>query len=189
MLPAEETPTKKEWFQGTADAVRQNLQYFIETPADYFLILSGDQLYRLNFQNMLRTALETGVDLTIASIATSQDNATRMGVLKVNKDRYITDFAEKPKEAALLKKLISSQKNFKSLSIDFDASNPYLASMGIYLFKRQALLISSLTTPGKTLENTLSPLWYPREIRQPISFKDIGKTSEPWNPSIRPIWP
>ena len=140
MLPAEEKPSKKEWFQGTADAVRQNLNYFIETPADYFLILSGDQLYRFDFQKMLHLALEKKADLVVGAVATDQENAKRMGILKVDEEGFISDFAEKPQEMALLKKLICKKKTFNNFSFPYDKDTPYLGSMGIYLFKRQALI-------------------------------------------------
>jgi glucose-1-phosphate adenylyltransferase len=139
MLPAEERPSKKEWFQGTADAVRQNLPYLFETPVDYFLILSGDQLYRFNFQQMLHLAHEKEADLVVATIAADQDSAKRMGILKVDENGFITDFAEKPQDANILEKLIYTQKTFKKISIPYDKNTPYLASMGIYLFKRQTL--------------------------------------------------
>lgn len=188
MLPAEEKPSKKEWFQGTADAVRQNLQYFIETPADYFLVLSGDQLYRLNFQNMLKTALDTHADLTIASIGTNAENATRMGVMTVNKDQFITNFAEKPKEPALLKKLISSQKTFKDSFYQFDLSNPYLASMGIYLFRREALFEILAEDPREDFGKHLIPAMVSRGNTAAHLFQgyweDIGTIDSFYNANI-----
>lgn len=136
MLPAEEKPMQKEWFQGTADAIRQNLHYLYETPVDYFLILSGDQLYHMNFQHMLQYAKETDADVVIGAILSSKAMAKRMGVLKINNDSFITHFEEKPQDETLLKKLLCSQKTFKE---KFDTEKPYLGSMGIYLFKREAL--------------------------------------------------
>jgi glucose-1-phosphate adenylyltransferase len=139
LLPAEEKYSQKEWFQGTADAVRQNLHQFIETPVDYFLILSGDQLYHMDFRPMLQFAQETNADLVISTTMTSKEEAKRMGVLKIDGRHFITDFCEKPQEEALLRKMISHPRMFKNSPTPFDEEKPYLASMGIYLFKREAL--------------------------------------------------
>lgn len=140
MLPAEEKPSHKEWFQGTADAVRQNLHYLQETPAEYFLILSGDQLYRLNFQHLLQFAKETDADVVIASIPCSKEAAKRMGILKIDSHHFITEFSEKPQNETLLKRLIYSQKHQSEGTQAEETKNcPYLGSMGIYLFKRKAL--------------------------------------------------
>jgi glucose-1-phosphate adenylyltransferase len=133
LLPAEEKPSRKEWFQGTADAVRQNIEYFIETPVDYFLILSGDQLYNMNFQSMVRMAQKTQADLIVATLPVNKSDAKRMGLLKVSSDHSITDFCEKPQEDEVLKQYESATGNTKE-------EKPYLGSMGIYLFKREALL-------------------------------------------------
>lgn len=139
MLPAEEKPSQKEWFQGTADAVRQNLYHLFETPVDYFLILSGDQLYHMNYQHLLNFARKTDADLVVAARPTSKEDAKRMGLLKVDNKHFVTDFCEKPQEDALLKKMILSQKVFKNSGHAFDKETPYLGSMGIYLFKRDVL--------------------------------------------------
>lgn len=131
LLPSEERTKDKVWFQGTADAVRQNLEYFAETPADYFLILSGDQLYRMDYREMLLTALNTDADAVISALSIEEAKAKRMGVLQTNEDNYITAFHEKPQFATEL-------ESFRLMS--GNAKKPYLGSMGIYLFKRQALL-------------------------------------------------
>lgn len=132
MLPAEEKPHQKEWFQGTADAIRQNLHYLVETPVDYFLILSGDQLYHMDFHHMLQHAQETDADVVIAATPTSKTLAKRMGILKIDKKGFITEFNEKPQQEDLLKKLISASRAN-------DKERPYLGSMGIYLFKKKSL--------------------------------------------------
>lgn len=137
LLPAEERPTQRDWFSGTADAVRQNLDYLSESPADYFLILSGDQLYNINFKEMLDLAYSTDADLTIASTPVSEESSKRMGILKINEDGLITNFVEKPKTAEALQGFKMPSKLAKKQHGD---SLPYLASMGIYLFKRKALM-------------------------------------------------
>lgn len=140
LLSSEERPDHQIWFQGTADAVRQNLNYISEVSADYFLILSGDQLYQMNFQKMLSFAHETDADLVVASLPVTETDAKRMGILQVNEDSFITAFREKPQtpeELYPFRSTLQIQKIVNSpLKLDLD----YLGSMGIYLFKREALL-------------------------------------------------
>ncbi len=137
LLPAEQRPTPTQWFQGTADAVRQNLDYLKEAAADYFLILSGDQLYNFDFREMLKMALETDADAIIAAMPVQEQEAKRMGLLRVNQNGGIIDFYEKPQEADLLKRFrCDPPRREKGKS-----RNPfYLGSMGIYLFKRSVLI-------------------------------------------------
>lgn len=137
LLTAEERPAQKGWFSGTADAVRQNLGYLAETSADYFLILSGDQLYNFDFQEMLDFAYASDADLTIASTPVDQEKAKRMGILKINKNQEITGFLEKPAQPDTHADFTIPDQIQKNLETD---ANPFLASMGIYLFKRQALI-------------------------------------------------
>lgn len=141
LLTAEQGPDNRSWFQGTADAVRQNLGYLREIPSEYFLILSGDQVYNMNFQHMLRFAKQTDADLVIAALPVSKTEAKRMGVLKLNEDRFITEFCEKPQDKALLEHMRLQEFTLKQLGETKSSSkrNQHLGSMGIYLFKRQAL--------------------------------------------------
>lgn len=140
LLPAEQKPTHQGWFQGTADAVRQNLDYLVNTPVDYFLILSGDQLYNMDFQHLLRFAQGTDADLVIASLPVDETEAKRMGLLKVNEDRFITEFHEKPQSRELLDHMRIPDFISKQIgNNNAERERPYLGSMGIYLFKRQAL--------------------------------------------------
>src|ERR1700722_4011412 len=105
LLPAEERPSQKSWFQGTADAVRQNLDYFVETPVEYFMILSGDQLYSMDFKELIRFAKSTDADVTVAALPISAANAKRMGILKIDDNHKIVEFVEKPQEEAVLEKM------------------------------------------------------------------------------------
>lgn len=139
LLPAELGPVNRSWFQGTADAVRQNMPNLMETSADYFLILSGDQLYNMNFQAMLQCALETHADLVVGALPVIESDAKRMGLLKLNEDRFITEFCEKPQDRNVLSRMKMPEFTIKQLGDDFDTRRQYLGSMGIYLFKRQAL--------------------------------------------------
>ena len=140
ILTAEQTPTQKSWFQGTADAVRQNIDYLLESPVDYFLILSGDQLYNINFREMLHFAKSTDADVVVAALPVNAQDATRMGILKVNGRHFITDFCEKPQDKELLQKLSSPSELIESIGISHASQRHYLGSMGIYLFKRKALV-------------------------------------------------
>lgn len=140
ILTAEEKQDNKVWFQGTADAVRQNLEYFVEIPADYFLILSGDQLYSMDFRNMLNFARETEADVVLACLPIGENDAKRMGVLQIDTSNFITSFHEKPQLQRDLKKMSLPPSEIKRLGIDPSKKLDFLGSMGIYLFKRQALL-------------------------------------------------
>ncbi len=139
LLAAEQKPMSTMWFQGTADAVRQNIEYFAETPVDYFLILSGDQLYNLDFQQMLRFAQKRDADLVVATLPVGQHDASRMGIMQIDKQSRIAKFCEKPKEASTLAELETSQDCLERAGLTNTEGRPYLASMGIYLFKREAL--------------------------------------------------
>lgn len=140
LLSAEQRPAQKTWYQGTACAVRQNLKYLMETPAEYFLILSGDQIYNMDFQDMVRFAKETDADLVVATLPVNETDAKRMGIMKIDKDRRITEFHEKPQEQELLKQLRLPTSMLDQISGQSTDERQFLGSMGIYVFKRQALL-------------------------------------------------
>jgi glucose-1-phosphate adenylyltransferase len=140
ILTAEQKPKSKSWFQGTADAVRQNLEYIKATPVEYFLILAGDQLYNFNFKKMVAFAQETGADVTIAALPVAEAEAKRMGVLKVNEDSCVTEFHEKPQKKELLDHMKLPNFLLERIKPWCDENRQYIGSMGIYLFKREALL-------------------------------------------------
>jgi glucose-1-phosphate adenylyltransferase len=131
ILAAEQTPDNPTWFQGTADAVRQGLRHIAPLESEYILILSGDQLYQIDFQEMLFNHKESGADISIATIPVTGKEASEFGILKTEQG-MITSFIEKPK---------SGLENWVSDTGD-DMRNIgkiYLASMGIYIFNRQLL--------------------------------------------------
>lgn len=141
VLSAEQRPGKSDWFQGTADAVRQNIEYLLETPAEYFLILSGDQLYRLDFDSMMRCVNEhQDVDVWVSTLAVTAKEATRMGIMKINEDHHIIDFYEKPNSPTLLDRMKTPESVLKKMGLTAEGGKEFLGSMGIYLFKRNALL-------------------------------------------------
>jgi len=151
ILAAEQTYTDTSWYQGTADAVRKNLTHFLNVDFQYALILSGDQLYRLDFRRILAQHVETGADVTIATIPVGRGDAQSLGIMQIDSERRIVRFVEKPKEAALLDSLRLDRESYPKLGIEEDREY-FLASMGIYVFNREVLLQlldSSLTDFGK----------------------------------------
>lgn len=140
LLPAEERPSDQSWFQGTADAVRKNVENFIDTPAEYFLILSGDQLYHMDFNALLASAQRTGADVTLAVMPIQEQLARRMGVMKVNEKGFVTHFREKPQTTEEIDPFRMSASVLDTLGADHAEGKNLLGSMGIYLFKRESLL-------------------------------------------------
>lgn len=134
ILAAEQTPGSDKWFQGTADAVRQSMHHLAGHEYDYVLILSGDQLYQMDFKEMAEFHIQQDADLTIATIPVNAADATDFGIMKTDSDNYISSFIEKP-AATLL-------PNWSSpVSDDLKKKGKeYLASMGIYIFRRDALI-------------------------------------------------
>lgn len=139
ILAAQQTMQHETWYQGTADAVRRNIPYFTEDRYDLVLILSGDQLYRMNFQDMIRTHLESRAEATIAALPVGEEEARSCGVMRIDDSGRVTDFEEKPKTPEKLQRVRSDPKSFERLGVNAD-SRAYLASMGIYLFNRATLV-------------------------------------------------
>ena len=139
ILAAQQTQQHESWYQGTADAVRRNIPSFIEGDYDYVLILSGDQLYRMDFQEMLQTHKSSNAAVTIATLPVPRKEATACGIMRVNEAGRVTDFHEKPKTADALERVQTSQSSLERLGFS-DPDRPFLASMGIYLFNRSTLI-------------------------------------------------
>src|SRR5437867_7972533 len=103
ILAAQQTPAGSQWYQGTADAVRQNMRYFLERPYNYYLILSGDQLYRMDFRALLHQHIQMGADITLATKPVKRQQVSEVGIMQGDVDRRIRGFIEKPSnESALL---------------------------------------------------------------------------------------
>ena len=140
ILAAEQTYTSESWYQGTADAVRKNLKHFTDQQADYYIILSGDQLYRMDFTVLLDRHIASGAELTIAAKPISRSEATGLGIVGADEEGMIRKFYEKPapdmdiSEYKVPEKLLKDQ-----LGQSLNSGNEYLASMGIYIFNRKAL--------------------------------------------------
>jgi len=138
VLAAQQTPEGERWYQGTADAVRKNLRYFLESDHEYYLILSGDQLYRMDFRLVMTQHLDTGADLTIATLPVNERDARSCGIMKTDDEGKISDFVEKPQEQSVLDNFQMPTKTLESLGLPTNEPR-YQASMGIYVFNRQAL--------------------------------------------------
>jgi len=138
ILAAEQTPQSTSWFQGTADAVRKAQRHFIQHDADYYLILAGDHLYRMDYAELLEAHLDRHADITIAALPVSAEDATGMGIFTFDARGNISTFEEKPNRDRLAK-MGPSQGNGAGFA-QADPDRPYIASMGIYLFTRDVLL-------------------------------------------------
>jgi glucose-1-phosphate adenylyltransferase len=139
ILAAQQTPEGASWYQGTADAVRQNLRDFLNRPYEHFLILSGDQLYRMDYLHLLQEHLSTGADITLGTTPVDRRAASGFGIMHIDADRRIYRFEEKPKDAALLDELRIPADLLTELGQPTEAEL-YQGSMGIYVFNRQILI-------------------------------------------------
>jgi glucose-1-phosphate adenylyltransferase len=147
ILAAQQTPEGSEWYQGTADAVRQNMRYFLEQPYDYYLILSGDQLYRMDFRALLHQHIRSGAEITLATKPVLREQVAAFGIMLSGEDRRIQRFVEKPQDESLLGELKMSPELLRSVGSD-EGEELYQASMGIYVFNRDVLV--------QCLENNLA---------------------------------
>lgn len=152
ILSAEQTEKNANWYQGTADAVRRNLQHFRSFPHDLVLILSGDQLYRMDFRKIVEDHIASKADVSIAAIPFPVSKVEGLGLMDVNDDLSIKRFVEKPKDPAIIQSLTLSPKLEASLHSAGGGEKHCLASMGIYVFNRQVLadaLDNDMTDFGK----------------------------------------
>lgn len=129
MLAAEQTPTSSGWFQGTADAVRQSMKHYMASDPDIVVILSGDQLYRMDFTEVIREHKERGAEVTICTTPVPRREAFDLGIMHVDKKNKIIEFAEKPGDTPRLDELRAPMYK----------DEKYLASMGIYVFNADVL--------------------------------------------------
>lgn len=139
LLAAQQTPAGSQWYQGTADAVRQNMRYFLERPFDYYLILSGDQLYRMDFRVLLHQHIQSGADITLATKPVHRHQVSEFGIMQSGADRRISRFVEKPKEEAVLHEMKMSSELLRAINSN-EHEELFQASMGIYVFNRDVLV-------------------------------------------------
>jgi glucose-1-phosphate adenylyltransferase len=138
VLAAQQTPENPNWFQGTADAVRQYLWMFEDADVDEFLILSGDHLYRMDYRLFVERHRQTNADITISVVPMDEKRASDFGLMKIDDKGRIVDFSEKPKGDELKAMRVDTQS--LGLTAEQAAEQPYIASMGIYVFKKQVLI-------------------------------------------------
>jgi glucose-1-phosphate adenylyltransferase len=138
ILAAEQTPDNPNWFQGTADAVRQAARHLVRYDADYYLILAGDHLYRMDYCELVDAHVERNADITIAAQPVAVDDASAMGIFRFERSGQIVAFEEKPKRERLdeIGRSIPAGAMFSGHSPD----KPFVASMGVYVFSRDVLL-------------------------------------------------
>jgi glucose-1-phosphate adenylyltransferase len=137
VLAAEQTPEGEQWFQGTADAVRQAARHFRDVEAEYYLILAGDHVYRMDFAELIEAHIERDADITIAAQPVSSEEATEMGIFRFDVTGHVIGFEEKPRAERLTQ--IGSSAPAHSPAGLLTADKPFVASMGIYVFSRDVL--------------------------------------------------
>jgi len=147
VLAAQQTFEDKSWYEGTADAVRKNLVHFLNHNFDYLLILSGDQLYRMDLAKFIKEHAASGAEVTVAAMPVDRTMASSLGIIHVNEELRITRFVEKPKEKALQDSVVLPPEWHERLGIH-GGGEKFLASMGIYIFNRDTII--------KLLDNDLA---------------------------------
>lgn len=138
ILAAQQTFTNTSWYEGTADAVRKNLMHFLTHEFDYLLILSGDQLYRMDFREIIEAHVETGAEVTVPTIPVKRAETPGLGIMQIDETGRISRFFEKPKDPAVLPPFRVPAATLSHLGQPAD-SELYLASMGIYVFNRKVV--------------------------------------------------
>jgi glucose-1-phosphate adenylyltransferase len=154
VLAAQQTPENPNWFQGTADAVRQYIWLLDEWEVDEYLILSGDHLYRMDYRQFVQRHRDTNADITISVVPMDEKRASDFGLMKIDASGRIVDFSEKPKGDALAKMQVDTTT--LGLTPELAVQNPYIASMGIYVFKKDVLI--------KLLKESLEQTDFGKEI-------------------------
>ncbi len=137
ILAAEQTLENRNWFQGTADAVRRGWRHFEQWRAETYLILAGDHLYRMDYRDFIAHHERTGADVTLSVIAVAEERASDFGLVKLDAEGWVREFCEKPQGAALREMRTETER--VGLSPEEAARRPYLASMGIYVFRKSVL--------------------------------------------------
>ena len=175
VLAAEQTPESSDWFQGTADAVRQAARHFQGYDADHYLILAGDHLYRMDFCELIDSHIETRADITIAAQPVTPADATQMGIFLFDHEGQIAGFEEKPNAGRL--EAMGSSTPRGSTAGGTTPDKPFVASMGIYVFTRE-ILLELLEQPGVDFGKEIIPKALGNHRVHPYVFKgywaDVG---------------
>lgn len=177
ILAAEQTVHRKEWFQGTADAVRSTLQHIAYYDCDHILILAGDHLYRMDYSEMLFTHVKSGADITIGVYPVDRREASRMGLMKVEMDGTVQEFVEKPQEEEVIDRFRAPEDFFKMSGLQARPDS-CLGSMGIYIFRPSVLLEMLEDTSHADFGKEIIPaaIGNYRVVSHPFNgyWKDIG---------------
>ena len=186
VLAAEQTPDSSDWFQGTADAVRQAARHFKGFDADYYLILAGDHLYRMDFCQLVESHIEGRADITIAAQPVTASDATQMGIFTFDDLGQIHAFEEKPTAERLA--AIGGSVPKGSISGGTTAEKPFVASMGIYVFNREVLL-EILSQPGIDFGKEIIPKSLSTHTVIPYVFRgywaDVGTIASFYDANIQ----
>jgi glucose-1-phosphate adenylyltransferase len=188
ILSAEQTEAGDGWYQGTADAVRQNLMHFGARDSDLFLILSGDQLYRMDFNQMIRQHIENDSDITVAATTVSKDQAPSFGLMRLRDDLSIDEFVEKPEDQKLIDSLVISDKLKSSLTHQHNGG-VCLASMGLYLFNAGVLREALASTDADFGKEIIPNLLGKKKLDGYIFdgyWEDIGTVAAFFEANLRP---
>jgi glucose-1-phosphate adenylyltransferase len=186
ILAAQQTPDNPDWFQGTADAVRQYLWLMDSWKPRDFLILSGDHLYRMDYRPFIHYHRQTGADVTLAVLPCEEKVASSFGLLKIDAEGRVIDFKEKPQGELLEACRVDTQ--VLGLSPEEAKAKPYIASMGIYVFKREALIEMLQVKEHTDFGKEVLPAAIGKYHLQAYPFKGYWETSAPSRPSIGPTW-
>jgi glucose-1-phosphate adenylyltransferase len=154
VLAAQQTPENPNWFQGTADAVRQYIWLLEEWNVDEYVILSGDHLYRMDYREFVARHRETNADITLSVVPMDEQRASDFGLMKIDGEGRVVDFSEKPTGAALTAMQVDT--GILGLTPEQAKQSPYIASMGIYVFKKEVLI--------KLLKESLDQTDFGKEI-------------------------
>lgn len=168
ILAAEQTPDSLGWFQGTADAVRQSLKHIMNNDFEYVLILSGDQLYQMDFREMFQNHIDNGADISIASIPVGDRDAPEFGILKTDIENRITSFIEKPAKEILSDWASDTGDTMK------EQGRKYLASMGIYIFNRDFLFDQLLEEKKEATDFGKEIIPFSIDAKKVISYQYDG---------------
>ncbi|HEO63686.1 MAG TPA: glucose-1-phosphate adenylyltransferase [Candidatus Omnitrophica bacterium] len=168
IMAAEQSMDTTDWFQGTADAVRRCLKHFNNPSTKYVLVLSGDQLYKMDFSLLLNFHIEKKSEITIASSPVKPEDVSAYGILNVDKQNRISSFVEKPKDKEAL----------KAMAVKIDSKKYYLASMGIYLFNKDTLVEILTNNKKADFGREIIPHSFPQKLTYAYihqgCWRDIG---------------
>jgi len=186
ILAAEQTPDNPNWFQGTADAVRQAARHFVDLDVDYFLILAGDHLYRMDYREMIDSHIDRDADITIATQPVTPAEASSMGIFRFDRDGRIVAFEEKPNAKRLAE--IGASVPPGAVFMRPPDDKPFVASMGIYVFSRDVLLETLEQENGLDFGHEIIPALLGRRRVNAFMFRgywaDVGTVESFYDANI-----